>query len=203
MKNIIETLEDSENLSVFLDLIRMAGMEPMLRERGPFTVFVPTDEAFLRVEKERMDEIRRDADKLLLIVSYHVVPGILTSEDLRSVAAVRSSLGTDIVAVVRLGITRQQRPDRERRIRTNGIARHRWPPSAIVDIAAPTGGITRRTNLRREAWIARPVGHGAALRRRFLRVGSAALRWRAPAGFRLTMAVTSRYKNGDYVMISS
>ena len=97
MKNIIETLEDSENLSVFLDLIRMAGMEPMLRERGPFTVFVPTDEAFLRVEKERMDEIRRDADKLLLIVSYHVVPGILTSEDLRSVAAVRSSLGTDLV----------------------------------------------------------------------------------------------------------
>ena len=29
----------------------------MLRERGPFTVFVPTDEAF-SVPKERMDEIR-------------------------------------------------------------------------------------------------------------------------------------------------
>lgn len=97
MKNIIETLEDSEDLSVFLDLIRIAGMEPMLRERGPFTVFVPTNEAFSRVRKERMDEIRHDADKLLLIVSYHVVPGQLTSEDLKSITAVRSSLGTDLI----------------------------------------------------------------------------------------------------------
>ncbi|MDD3858102.1 MAG: fasciclin domain-containing protein [Methanoculleus sp.] len=97
MKSIIETLEDSENLAVFLDLVRIAGMEPMLRERGPFTVFVPTDEAFSRVQKDRMDEIRQDADKLLLIVSYHVVPGRLASEDLRNIAAVRSSLGTDLV----------------------------------------------------------------------------------------------------------
>jgi uncharacterized surface protein with fasciclin (FAS1) repeats len=97
MKNIIETLEDSENLGVFLDLIRIAGMEPILRERGPFTVFVPTDEAFSRVPEERMDELRQDPDKLLLIVSYHVVPGQLTSEDLRSIAAVRSSLGTDLI----------------------------------------------------------------------------------------------------------
>ncbi|BBL68744.1 fasciclin domain-containing protein [Methanoculleus chikugoensis] len=97
MKSIIETLEDSESLGTFLDLIRIAGMEPMLRERGPFTVFVPTDEAFSRVPKDRMDEIRQDADKLLLIVSYHVVPGQLTSEDLRSIAAVRSTLGTDLV----------------------------------------------------------------------------------------------------------
>jgi len=97
MKSIIETLEDSENLAVFLDLVRIAGMEPMLRERGPFTIFVPTDEAFSRVPKDRMDEIRQDTDKLLLIVSYHVVPGQLTSEDLRSIAAVRSSLGTDLI----------------------------------------------------------------------------------------------------------
>ncbi|MDK2916835.1 MAG: hypothetical protein PWR25_1392 [Euryarchaeota archaeon] len=97
MKSIIDTLEDSGSFSTFLDLVRIAGMEPMLRERGPFTVFVPTDEAFSRVPKDRMDEIRQDADKLLLIVSYHVVPGQLTSEDLRSIAAVRSSLGTDLI----------------------------------------------------------------------------------------------------------
>jgi len=97
MKNIIETLGDSESLSVFLELVRIAGMEQMLRDQGPFTVFVPTNEAFSRVPKERMDEYRQDPDKLLLIVSYHVVPGQLTSEDLRSIGAVRSSLGTDLV----------------------------------------------------------------------------------------------------------
>ena len=97
MKNIIETLEDSESLTVFLELIRIAGIEPMLRERGPFTVFVPTDEAFSRVPRDRMEEIRNDPDKLLLITSYHVVPERLTSEDLRSIGAVRSALGTDLV----------------------------------------------------------------------------------------------------------
>jgi uncharacterized surface protein with fasciclin (FAS1) repeats len=97
MKNIIETLGDSESLSVFLELVRIAGMEQMLRDQGPFTVFVPTNEAFSRVPKERMDEYRQDPDKLLLIVSYHVVPGQLTSEDLRDIGAARSSLGTDLV----------------------------------------------------------------------------------------------------------
>ena len=72
-------------------------MEPMLRERGQFTVFVPTDEAFSRVPEDRMDEIRQDADKLLLITSYHVAPGQLTSDDLRNIAAVRSILGTDLI----------------------------------------------------------------------------------------------------------
>ncbi|NLB00743.1 MAG: fasciclin domain-containing protein [Methanomicrobiales archaeon] len=97
MKCIIDTLEDSGNFGVFLDLVRIAGMEPMLRERGPFTAFVPTDEAFSRVPEDRMDEIRQDADKLLLITSYHVAPGLLRSEDLRSIAAVRSNLGTDLI----------------------------------------------------------------------------------------------------------
>lgn len=97
MKNIIETLQDSGSFTAFLDLIRIAGMEPMLRERGPFTVFVPTDEAFSRVPKERMDEIRGDLDKAVLIMSYHVVPGSLTSEELRSMTTIRSNLGTDLV----------------------------------------------------------------------------------------------------------
>ena len=97
MKNIIETLQDSGSFTAFLDLIRIAGMEPMLRERGPFTVFVPTDEAFSRVPKERMDEIRGDPDKAVLIMSYHVVPGSLTSEELRSMTTIRSNLGTDLV----------------------------------------------------------------------------------------------------------
>lgn len=97
MKNIVETLEDSENFTVFLDLIRIAGMEPMLRERGPFTVFAPTDEAFSRVSKERMDEVRGDPEKAVLIMSYHVAPGRLTSEDLRGATAVESNLGTDLV----------------------------------------------------------------------------------------------------------
>ena len=97
MKSIIETLEDSGSFTVFLEFVRIAGMEPMLRESGPFTVFVPTDEAFARVPKERMDELRQDPDKLLLIMSYHVVPGQFTSEDLKSLAAVRSSIGTEIV----------------------------------------------------------------------------------------------------------
>lgn len=97
MKNIIETLQDSGNFTTFLNLIQVAGMESVLREQGPFTVFAPTDEAFSRVPKERMDAISEDPDMIVLIMSYHIVPGRLTSDDLRCVTAIRSNLGTDLV----------------------------------------------------------------------------------------------------------
>jgi uncharacterized surface protein with fasciclin (FAS1) repeats len=97
MKNIYETLQDSETFSTFLDLAKRAELEPALRDGGPFTVFVPTDEAFSRVPSDRMDDIRQDKDKLILILSYHMVPQLLTAEDLRHISAVRSALGTDLV----------------------------------------------------------------------------------------------------------
>lgn len=97
MKNIYETLQDSGTFSTFLDLVGRANLEAALRDGGPFTVFVPTDEAFAKVPEQRMEDIREDPDKITLIVSYHIVPELLTADDLRRVAAARTYLGTDLI----------------------------------------------------------------------------------------------------------
>ncbi|MDD5419008.1 MAG: fasciclin domain-containing protein [Methanomicrobiaceae archaeon] len=94
MKNIIETLKESEGFATFLDLVRIANMEENLAREGPFTVFAPTDEAFARVQRERMDELRQDPDTLELLLAYHIVPGMLSSTELRQLSAVQTLLGT-------------------------------------------------------------------------------------------------------------
>ncbi|RXE56237.1 fasciclin [Methanoculleus taiwanensis] len=97
MKSILETLEDSGDFSTFVQLVKEAGMENRLTNQGPYTVFVPTDSAFARVSEERMKEITADTDTITIILAYHVVPGTLTSETLRTVETVRSLLGTELV----------------------------------------------------------------------------------------------------------
>ncbi len=46
-----------------------------------FTVFAPVDDAFAAVDAETMDTLTTDADLLSAILTYHVVPGQLTPEE--------------------------------------------------------------------------------------------------------------------------
>ncbi len=96
MKNIFETLEDSDGFSTFLKLARDAGLEKRLRNEGPYTVFVPTDSAFARVPEDRMREITADTDKVAIILIYHIIPGTWTLDALRNISMVRSLLGTEL-----------------------------------------------------------------------------------------------------------
>ena len=46
-----------------------------------FTVFAPVDEAFEAIDAETMDTLSTDADMLTEILTYHVVPGQLTPDE--------------------------------------------------------------------------------------------------------------------------
>jgi uncharacterized surface protein with fasciclin (FAS1) repeats len=45
---------------------------------GEFTVFAPTDEAFGKLPPETIETLKTDADLLSKILTYHVVPGQAT-----------------------------------------------------------------------------------------------------------------------------
>lgn len=45
-----------------------------------FTVFAPVDDAFKAIDAETMDTLSKDADLLTEILTYHVVPGQLTPD---------------------------------------------------------------------------------------------------------------------------
>ena len=96
MKSILVTLQESGAFTAFLDLIRRAGMEGRLRTEGPYTVFAPDDDAFQVVPRAELDSIRGDADQLIAVVNYHIVPGVHSVVDLLGIRTLRSLQGEDL-----------------------------------------------------------------------------------------------------------
>lgn len=84
-RNMIENLSQSADNHVFMDLLRASGMTDALRQNGPFTVFVPTDEAFAALPAGTLDALRKPESKARLtsLMSDYVVPGIFSSARLR------------------------------------------------------------------------------------------------------------------------
>ena len=51
---------------------------------GPFTVFAPTDDAFAKLPKGTVEDLLKPQNKkkLIAILTYHVVPGKVMSQDI-------------------------------------------------------------------------------------------------------------------------
>ncbi len=47
---------------------------------GEFTVFAPVDDAFAKIDAATLDSLKTDSDALTKILTYHVVPGQLTPD---------------------------------------------------------------------------------------------------------------------------
>ncbi|WP_301665183.1 fasciclin domain-containing protein [Methanoculleus frigidifontis] len=84
MASILETLETEENVSEFLSLVRIAGLEDMLRNRGPFTVFVPGDEAVRSLPAEALQALKETPERLADMLRWHVVVGELFASEVPS-----------------------------------------------------------------------------------------------------------------------
>jgi uncharacterized surface protein with fasciclin (FAS1) repeats len=54
----------------------------VLRGDGPFTVFAPSDAAFDNLPDGTLEALLADREKLVAVLSFHVVPERLTAADL-------------------------------------------------------------------------------------------------------------------------
>jgi uncharacterized surface protein with fasciclin (FAS1) repeats len=97
MDGIIETLKKVGMTNNFLDLIMKADLEDTLNNQGPFTVFVPNDEAFDELPEEIIEVLRQGGKGLLNILNYHLVQEDLTVEDLANIPSVETVEGEDIL----------------------------------------------------------------------------------------------------------
>lgn len=82
--NIVEVASDTENLSTLVAAVKAAGLVETLSGDGPFTVFTPTNEAFEALPDGTLESLLEPAnrDKLVDILTYHVVAGKVMSGDL-------------------------------------------------------------------------------------------------------------------------
>jgi len=73
--NIVETAASAGTFETLLTAAKAAGLAETLAEKGPFTVFAPTDKAFAKLPDGTVESLLKDTDKLKQILLYHVVEG--------------------------------------------------------------------------------------------------------------------------------
>ena len=81
---VAQTISANPQLSTASRLIQEAGLTETLQGAGPFTVFVPSDEAFKAVPPAMVDALGKDKTRLQAVLNYHVVQGALTSADVKN-----------------------------------------------------------------------------------------------------------------------
>lgn len=83
-KNIVENAVNSKDHTTLVAALKAAGLVDTLQSAGPFTVFAPTNEAFAKLPKGTVKTLLMPENKetLTKILTYHVVPGKISSKDL-------------------------------------------------------------------------------------------------------------------------
>ena len=83
-KDIIDNAVNSKDHTTLVAAVKAAGLVDTLKGPGPFTVFAPTNAAFSALPKGTVEGLLKPEKKadLTRILTYHVVPGAVTSTDL-------------------------------------------------------------------------------------------------------------------------
>jgi uncharacterized surface protein with fasciclin (FAS1) repeats len=83
-KNIVENAVNSKDHTTLVAAVKAAGLVDTLEGPGPFTVFAPTNEAFDKLPAGTVDTLVKpeSKDTLTKILTYHVVPGKVSSKEL-------------------------------------------------------------------------------------------------------------------------
>jgi len=96
--DIVETAIAAKNFSTLATALGAAGLIETLKGDGPFTVFAPTDLAFAKVPRQALDDLLQpeNKEKLAAILSYHVVPGRVTSREVFSMNSATTLQGQQL-----------------------------------------------------------------------------------------------------------
>ncbi|KCV82706.1 fasciclin domain-containing protein [Actibacterium atlanticum] len=95
--DIVDIAASNDDFSTLVAAVSAAGLVDTLKGDGPFTVFAPTNDAFAALPAGTVESLLlpENKDQLVSILTYHVVPGAVTSDQLAgqrlSVATVQGS----------------------------------------------------------------------------------------------------------------
>jgi uncharacterized surface protein with fasciclin (FAS1) repeats len=78
-QDIVDTATTAGNFTTLTSLLKRADLVSALREPGPYTVFAPTDAAFAKVPKHKLDALLKSKRKLRAVLLYHVAGKRLTA----------------------------------------------------------------------------------------------------------------------------
>ena len=103
--NIVETAREAGTFQTLLTAVDAAGLGDSLADGGPFTVFAPTDDAFAMLPKETVQGLLDDPPALARVLTYHVVPGRITSAQITHGSEQKTVEGGVLNIAVNGGVT--------------------------------------------------------------------------------------------------
>ncbi|MFH4895171.1 fasciclin domain-containing protein [Vibrio sp. Y42_MX_L11] len=81
--DIVDVATENGSFNTLVAAVKAADLVDTLKGEGPFTVFAPTDDAFAKLPDGTIDMLLmpENKDKLVSILTYHVVPGKVMAAD--------------------------------------------------------------------------------------------------------------------------
>jgi uncharacterized surface protein with fasciclin (FAS1) repeats len=96
MANIIDVAVSAGTFKTLVAAVQAAGLVDTLKDKGPFTVFAPSDDAFAKLPKGTVEGLLRDLPKLKSILTYHVVAGKVTAADVMKLTTAKTVQGQSV-----------------------------------------------------------------------------------------------------------
>lgn len=81
--DIVDTAVSAGSFKTLVTAVQAAGLVETLKGAGPYTVFAPSDEAFSKLPAGTVEDLLKpeNKDKLVAILTYHVVAGKVMAAD--------------------------------------------------------------------------------------------------------------------------
>src|SRR3954468_287857 len=96
--DIVDTAVSAGSFTTLATALQAAGLVDTLKGQDPFTVFAPTDEAFAKLPAGTVEELLKpdNKDKLVAILTYHVVPAKAMAKDVAGLPTAKTVNGKDL-----------------------------------------------------------------------------------------------------------
>ena len=100
--DIVDVAVENGSFTTLVAAVKAAGLVDTLKSEGPFTVFAPTDDAFAKLPDGTVEMLLKpeNKDKLVAILTYHVVPGEVMAADVVKLDEAKTVQGQDVMIAV-------------------------------------------------------------------------------------------------------
>jgi uncharacterized surface protein with fasciclin (FAS1) repeats len=95
-RDIIETIRAAGTFNTLVSALESTSLVRVLKQPGPFTLFAPTDDAFVKLSPGDFAALLRDPERLVAVLKRHIVREKVTSADLARRTTIEPVLGESI-----------------------------------------------------------------------------------------------------------
>ena len=79
--DVVDALNANAGYTTAALAVKTAGLEPILRSGGPYTIFAPNNASFSALPAGRLDSLMKDTVKLATLLKGHIVTGHYTKAE--------------------------------------------------------------------------------------------------------------------------